>query len=27
MTGVWLDRFIRLMWKALLWQGCGLKLF
>jgi hypothetical protein len=24
MTGVWLNSFIRLMWKVLLWQGCGL---
>jgi len=24
MTGVWLNNWIRLMWKVLLWQGCGL---
>jgi len=24
MTEMWFDIFIRLMWKVLLWQGCGL---
>jgi len=24
MTGVWLNSFIRLMWKVLWWQGCSL---
>jgi hypothetical protein len=27
MTGVWLNRSIRLIWKVLLWQGCGLIAF
>jgi hypothetical protein len=24
MTRVWLNSYIRIMWKVLLWQGCGL---